>query len=419
MKAEIITIGDELLIGQVVDTNSAWMGQELNRQGIKVHQITSVSDEEQHILNALKEASQRVQLILITGGLGPTKDDITKYTLCKYFNTELKFHQAAYDNLVAIFKKFGREVTPTNRTQADLPAACTAIINRRGTASGMWFEKDGVVYVSMPGVPHEMKGMMTHDVLPALKQRFETPFIMHKTVLTQGIGESFLADQLVSFEDNLPADFKLAYLPAAGMVRLRLTAIGEENHIRSVMNDLLEQMISIVHPYIYGYDDDVLESVVGKLLREKKKTVCTAESCTGGYVAHLITRIAGSSDYYVGSTITYSYPSKTKILNVPEEVLNAHGAVSEEVVRIMADSARKLMNADYAIATTGIAGPGGGTEDKPVGTVWIGIASVDGMVTKKFQFGGDRERNIEVTGYNALNMLRKTILASDKQVINN
>jgi nicotinamide-nucleotide amidase len=411
MKAEIITIGDELLIGQVIDTNSAWMGQELNKQGIKVHQITSVSDDEQHILNALKEASRRVELILITGGLGPTKDDITKYTLCKYFNTELVFNQATYDNLVEVFKRFGREVSPRNLTQADLPANCSPVINKRGTASGMWFEKDGVVYVSMPGVPHEMKGMMTGDVLPRLKERFQTPFIMHRTVLTQGIGESLLADQLVSFEEELPSAFKLAYLPASGMVRLRLTAMGEESVIREVMKSQLQKMIDIVQAYIYGYDDDSLENVVGRLLREYGKTVCTAESCTGGYVAHLITKVAGSSDYYVGSTITYSYPSKINMLNVPAELLTKHGAVSEEVVRIMADESRKLMNTDYAIATTGIAGPGGGTNDKPVGTVWIGIASVNGVVTKKFQFGGDRERNIEVTAYNGLNMLRKTILA--------
>jgi nicotinamide-nucleotide amidase len=418
MKAEIITIGDELLIGQVVDTNSAWMAHELNKQGIKVHQITSVSDEEQHILDALKEASERVELILMTGGLGPTKDDITKYTLCRYFNTELVFDQVTYDNLVRVFKRFGRDITPRNRTQADLPANCIPLINQRGTASGMWFEKDNVVYVSMPGVPHEMKAMMQNDVLPRLKQRFTTSFIMHKTVLTQGIGESFLADQLVTFEDELPAEFKLAYLPASGMVRLRLTAMGEEHHVRTMMDSQLKKLVSIVQPYIYGYDEDALEAVVGRLLKENNKTVCTAESCTGGFVAHLLTRIAGSSDYYVGSTITYSYPSKTNILNVPADLLNKHGAVSEEVVRIMAVECRKLLNADYSVATTGIAGPGGGTNDKPVGTVWIGVASADGVTAKKFQFGGDRQQNIELTGYNALSMLRKTILvaAADKQI---
>lgn len=406
MKAEIITIGDELLIGQVVDTNSAWMGQQLNQQGIKVHQITSVSDEEQHILDALKEASSRVDLVLITGGLGPTKDDITKVTLCKYFNTSLVFNDAAYENLVTVFKRFNRDITPRNRTQAEVPANCTAIINQRGTAPGMWFEEKGKVYVSMPGVPHEMKAMMTNDVLPKLKARFETPFIMHKTVLTQGIGESFLADQLVQFEEELPSEFKLAYLPASSMVRLRLTAMGEENDIRKKMETELAKLIAVAKPYIYGYDDESLEKVVGNLLKQKKKTVCTAESCTGGYVSHMITKVAGSSEYYLGSTITYSYASKTNILKVPADLLEKHGAVSEEVARIMADESRKLLGADYSIATTGIAGPGGGTPDKPVGTVWVAVASKDKTIAKRFQFGGDRERNIEVTALHGLNMLR-------------
>ena len=246
MKAEIITIGDELLIGQVVDTNSAWMGQQLNAHGIKVYQITSVSDDEQHILNALTDAASRVQLVLITGGLGPTRDDITKYTLCKYFNTKLVFNDKAYENLVAIFKKFEREVTERNRSQADLPENCTPVINLRGTASGMWFDQNDVVYVSMPGVPHEMKGMMTDAVLPMIKQRFNTPFIMHRTILTQGIGESFLADLLDTFEDEIPSVLKLAYLPASGMVRLRLTGIGEEALIKSTMQQQVQKLMEIV-----------------------------------------------------------------------------------------------------------------------------------------------------------------------------
>ncbi len=417
MKAEIITIGDELLIGQVVDTNSAWMGQQLNAHGIKVYQITSVSDDEQHILNALTDAASRVQLVLITGGLGPTRDDITKYTLCKYFNTKLVFNDKAYENLVAIFKKFGREVTERNRSQADLPENCTPVINLRGTASGMWFDQNDVVYVSMPGVPHEMKGMMTDAVLPMLKQRFNTPFIMHRTILTQGIGESFLADLLDKFEDEIPSVLKLAYLPASGMVRLRLTGIGEEAMIKSTMQQQVQKLMEIVKPYIYGYDDESLEIVVGRILKSLGKTVCTAESCTGGYVAHLITKVPGSSAYYVGSTVTYSYPIKTNLLHVPADLLEKHGAVSEEVVRIMASESRRLLNTDYSIATTGIAGPDGGTTDKPVGTVWIGVATKTQVVARKFQFGGDRSRNIEMTAVNALNMLRKVLIEENAEVL--
>ncbi len=410
MKAEIITIGDELLIGQVVDTNSAWMGQQLNEHGIKVHQITSVSDEETHILDALTEAAMRADLILITGGLGPTKDDITKITLCKYFNTQLVFNEEAFENLKTIFSRFGREITPRNRTQAEVPENCTPLINKRGTASGMWFENNGKVYVSMPGVPHEMKAMMTNDVLPKIKERFVTPFILHKTVLTQGIGESFLADKLVQFEEELPPAFKLAYLPASSIVRLRLTAMGDEITIRKTMDVQFEKLLAVVHPYMFGVDEDSLEVIIGNLLKTKNKTVCTAESCTGGYVSHLITKVAGSSEYFVGSTITYSYPSKTKLLNVPADLLEKRGAVSEEVAKIMAAEALNLLGADYSISTTGIAGPGGGTTDKPVGTVWIGIGSKSGVTAKKFQLGGDRSRNIEMTAIYALNMLRKVLI---------
>ncbi len=410
MLAEIITIGDELLIGQVVDTNSAWMATQLNLAGIRVFQITSVSDEEQHILNALNEARQRADIILITGGLGPTKDDITKETLCKYFNTHLVFNEDAYKALEIIFQKFGREITPRNRTQAELPLSCTPIINHKGTASGMMFEEDSKIFISMPGVPFEMKAMMTNDVLPLLMKRFKMPFVMHKTILTQGIGESFLADKLVSFEDHLPKPFKLAYLPSAGMVRLRLTAAGEEGLIKRTMNELTIQLESLIADYIYGYGEESLESIIGKLLHDAHKTISTAESCSGGYLAHLITTVPGSSEYYMGSTITYSYQSKTDLLNVPMEILTQFGAVSEKVVIMMAKGALSCFKTDYSIATTGIAGPSGGTSDKPVGTVWVGVGTPSGVVTKKFQFGGDRERNIQMTAMNALSVLRKILL---------
>ena len=410
MQAEIITIGDELLIGQVVDTNSAWMATQLNLAGIRVYQITSVSDDEKHILHALDEAKQRADIILITGGLGPTKDDITKETLCKYFKTSLVFNEDAYKALEIVFKRFGREITPRNRTQAELPASCTPIINQKGTASGMMFEESGKIFISMPGVPFEMKAMISNDVLPFLSKRFKMPFVMHKTILTQGIGESFLADKLVSFEEQLPHPFKLAYLPAAGMVRLRLSAAGEEEVIKRIMEEQTEKMEMLIAEYIYGYGEESLESIIGKLLLRENKTISTAESCSGGYIAHLITTVPGSSAYYMGSTITYSYQSKTDLLNVPMEMLTKHGAVSEEVVVLMANGALNRFKTDYSIATTGIAGPSGGTTDKPVGTVWVGIGTPRGVVTKKFQFGGDRERNIQMTAVNALSMLRKILL---------
>lgn len=413
MIAEIITIGDELLIGQVVDTNSAWMAKELNLAGIRVFQITSVSDDESHILKSLDDARIRADVILITGGLGPTKDDITKLTLCKYFNTKLVFNDEAYKELEAVFKRFGREITPRNKTQADLPEKCTPIINRKGTAPGMWFEEGGKIFVSMPGVPFEMKAMMANDVIPRLRERFKLPFILHKTFLTQGIGESFLADKLESFEDALPKQFKLAYLPTPGMVRLRLSVYGEEESVKSEMAKQSNALEAIIAPYIYGYGEESLQSVIGDLLRSAKKTVSTAESCSGGFLAHLITSIPGSSDYYIGSTITYSYKSKTDILQVPIELLNQFGAVSEEVVIKMAEGARKVFETDYAVATTGIAGPSGGTSDKPVGTVWVGVATPEGVVTHKFQFGGDRYRNIEMTAVNALSMLRKELLKAN------
>ena len=410
MQVEIITIGDELLIGQVVDTNSAWMAKELNLAGIKVFQITSVSDEENHIIAALNEAKKRVDIVLMTGGLGPTKDDITKNTLCKYFNTALVFNEEAFRELEIIFKRFGREITPRNKTQAELPASCMAIINKKGTACGMWFEEEGKIFISMPGVPFEMNAMMSNDVIPLLKSRFTLPFILHKTILTQGIGESYLADKLGTFEEELPDSFKLAYLPSPGMVRLRLSASGKELVVKQEMEKQQQRLESIVAPFIYGYDEEALEELIGKLLLPMNKTLSTAESCTGGYIAHLLTAVPGSSEYYMGSTVTYSYQSKTDLLDVSEELLYEFGAVSEQVAKRMAEGAMLKFKTDYSISTTGIAGPSGGTTEKPVGTVWVAIGTPDGIITKKFQFGGDRYRNIQLTAIHALNLLRKVLL---------
>ncbi len=410
MLAEIITIGDEILIGQVVDTNSAWMAQHLNDIGIDIKQITSVSDNEQHIINALNEAKQRADIILITGGLGPTKDDITKNTLCKYFNTKLVFNEKAYAAVEHQFKIRGKEVTPTNRKQAELPENCSGIYNKNGTASGMWFEEDGKVFVSMPGVPFEMKAMMENDVIPLLKQKFKTPFIYHRTILTQGAGESFLADRIENWEENLPSHIRLAYLPSPGAVRLRLTAKGASEKIKDETEEQVKKLIPIIEKYIYGYDDETLEEIIGKLLKEKKQTISTAESCTGGYVAHLITSVAGSSDYFIGSIVSYANRVKENLLNVEADLLEQHGAVSEQVVLVMAKNAKEKFHTDYSIAVSGIAGPGGGTPQKPVGTVWIAIATPQKVFAENFRFGNHRLRNILVSSQTALNMLRKELV---------
>ncbi|MBL7924870.1 MAG: competence/damage-inducible protein A [Bacteroidia bacterium] len=413
IKAEIITIGDELLIGQIVDTNSAWIGRQLNLIGISVYQLTSVSDNQDHILTALQEAAGRAEIILITGGLGPTKDDLTKTTLCAYFKTSLVFNEEAYKDVEHLFKIRGREVTPINRMQAELPSNCSLLSNKVGTAPGMWFDEGGVVYVSMPGVPYEMKYLMEKEVLPRLKGRFETPYILHRTLLTQGIGESFLSELIAGFEDKLPPHVKLAYLPAAGMVRLRLSASGEETAVKKDMENLVHELSGLVKEYLFGYDEDSIEQVLGRLLQERGLTIATAESCTGGNIAHLLTSVPGSSAWYMGSTVTYSYKSKTEILGIPEDLMLRHGAVSEEVVLAMVESVKKLMGTDCALATSGVAGPGGGTPDKPVGTVWIGVSLPGKTFAKKVMLGDNRLRTIEVASETALNMLRKALLSSN------
>ncbi len=416
MQAEIITIGDEILIGQIVDTNSAFMAELLSLNGVTVKQISSVSDDREHILKALKEAKERASIILITGGLGPTKDDITKKTLCEYFSTTMRFDKVVYQDVVDVFASYGREVTPTNRLQAEVPANCEVVRNFNGTAPGMWFDVDGTIYVSMPGVPYEMKAMMKNQIIPKIKQRFELPFIYHKTILTQGIGESSLADLISDWEDSLESEkIKLAYLPSPGMVRLRLTTIGnDENKLRIAVENKIEDLTKIISEFIYGYEifgeeSESLEEIVGSLLRNKNKTIATAESCTGGYISHLLTRIPGSSDYYVGSVISYSYEIKETELGISKALLDTQGAVSQQVVEQMAKAIRLKYKTDYSIAASGIAGPGGGTEDKPVGTVWIAIATPEKVISEKFLFGKNRERNIEKTANSALNMLRKEL----------
>lgn len=412
MLAEIMTIGDELLIGQVVDTNSAWIGQQLSLAGIRVKQISSVSDDPAHIVKALDEAQQRADIILITGGLGPTKDDLTKKTLREYFGMGWRMDEDVLKNVTRIFAAFGREVTEINKLQAQVPDGCITLMNKKGTAPGMWFEQHGKVFVSMPGVPFEMKGLMSESVLPMLKQKFGLPVIIHKTILTQGIGESMLAERIEAWEDSLAAEnIKLAYLPAASMVRLRLSATGTDREkLQQIVDRKVQEVLPLINSYVYGYDDQQLEKVVGDLLIEKKQTVSTAESCTGGMIAHMITSVSGSSAYYQGSIVSYANEIKMEQLGIPAGLLGQYGAVSDECVRMMAQHMREKFKTDFAVATSGIAGPDGGTEEKPVGTVWIAIAGPDKTWSKKFRFGGDRERNILAASITTLALLRKMIL---------
>ncbi|MES2892160.1 MAG: competence/damage-inducible protein A [Bacteroidota bacterium] len=414
-QASIITIGDELLIGQVIDTNSAWMAQQLNKAGIQVSRRVAVGDTWDDIWSALNEESAHNDIILITGGLGPTADDITKPLLCKYFDGHMIIDEGALKNVTTIFEKLKRPMIPRNLKQAEVPDTCTVIQNHNGTAPGMWFEKAGKIFVSMPGVPHEMKGMMEHDVIPGLTRHFSFPTIIHRTLLTFGVGESFLADLISDFETALPTNIKLAYLPNYGMVRLRLTSIGfNSGEIEREVDRLFSQLQSLVQEHLVTNEDETLRQVVSKLLISKNKTVSTAESCTGGYLAHLLTEEAGASAYFSGSIVSYSYQAKEALLQVDKLVLESKGAVSEEVVRQMAEGALKNIGTDYTIAVSGVMGPGGGLPDKPVGTVWIAVGNLQKIETKQFQLRFDRQRNIHLTATSALNMLRQFILRDDE-----
>jgi len=413
MNVEIINIGDELLIGQVVNTNASWMAEQLNLAGFRVHQVSVVGDNSDHIAEALGLAETRAEVVLISGGIGPTRDDITKNTLCEYFNTRLVFNEEAYREVEAMFSKRGYPVTELNRQQAMLPEHCIAIANKLGTARGMWFEKSNptVIFVSMPGVPFEMKAMMTGEIIPRLKQRFHTPFILHRTILTQGIGESFLAARIEVWEDSLPPHIRLAYLPQPGIVRLRLTGTGDqEQRLADELAKLIAALQELIPDYIYGYENDTLEELVGKILTDKGATLATAESCTGGYIAQLITSVPGSSAYYKGSVVCYANEVKEQVLGVQHETIEAFGAVSEQTVTEMAIGVQTLLNVDYVIATSGIAGPTGGTKEKPVGTTWIAIATPDEVYAHVYQFGDSRDRNIRRAALQALNLLRKKIV---------
>lgn len=408
--ASIITIGDELLIGQVIDTNSAWIAQELNNIGISVKHRIAVGDNWDDIWNAIDEESKHATVILITGGLGPTSDDITKPLLCKYFGGKLILDEVTLTHVTNIFKnKLKRPMLDSNIKQAEVPDVCKVLFNEVGTAPGMLFERDGKIFISLPGVPHEMKWIMSNVVLPLLPTKIYTTNIIHRTMLTAGIGESFLADLIKDEEASLPAFIKLAYLPNSGMVRLRLSGSGDsKEEIVSILNTHFEILKDKVKEYLVVDEDVPMESVVGKLLKERNKTISTAESCTGGYIAHLLTSIPGSSAYFKGSIVSYDNNVKTDVLNVSQQILETVGAVSEETVKIMAENVRRIMKTDYSIAISGIMGPEGGTSEKPVGMVWIAVAQEGETIAKCFYFHHNRERNIQLTALNALNLFRIT-----------
>jgi nicotinamide-nucleotide amidase len=412
VNASIITIGDELLIGQVIDTNSAWIARELNTAGVTVKRRVAVGDSSEEIIKALDEEGNVSDVILLTGGLGPTSDDITKTVLCNYFGGRLIVNDEALAHVKYLFQKiYKKPVSDVNLAQAEVPDVCEVIQNKRGSAPGMIFRKGEKIFISMPGVPYEMKGMMQDKVIPLLKQKFELPAIVHRTLLTAGIGESAIAEIIKDFEASLPGSIKLAYLPAYGMVRLRLSTTGsDKKSTEKNIDTYFTSLKSLTSKFIVTDVDESIPEVVGKLLLSKNKTVSTAESCTGGYIAHLITAVPGSSQYYEGSIVSYSYEVKETLLDVNKNTLTTYGAVSEETVIEMLKGLLQKLNTDYGVAVSGIMGPGGGTDDKPVGTVWMAVGNSQNHRTQKLSLRFTRERNIESTGMMALNFLRKFIL---------
>jgi len=410
--AEIITIGDEILYGQTLDTNSHWMSAELDQIGIKVIRKTTIGDRRSEILTSFKEAESRADIILITGGLGPTSDDLTKPLLAEYFNSKLILNEEALAEIEALFKRVNRKMSDANRGQAMLPAACQKVTNRYGTAPGMWFERNSKVFIAMPGVPYEMKHMMADILIPRLAEKYVDGVIHHRMIKTIGIPESTLADLINDWEMALPTHIKLAYLPSFGQVKLRLTAFGSDIAVlQKESQALIDAVIPTIDKYVFGYDNDEIEYVIGQKLIQSKKTLAFAESCTGGYLSHLITKVPGSSAYFKGSIISYAYDVKERSLDVNHEMMNEMGAVSEEVVVQMAKAVREKLQSDVGISISGIAGPDGGTEDKPVGTVWIAYSDKDKTVAKKYQFTKDRILNIQFAATTALNMFRINFLS--------
>lgn len=410
IKAEILAIGDELLYGQIIDTNSHWISQELDKIGVRVVRRTTIGDDKASMMAAFADAEKRADIVLMTGGLGPTNDDMTKPLLAEYFNCDIELVPEALGAVRSFFEKRGRELTDLNRFQAHLPTKCTYVANEVGTAPGMWFEENGTVWMSMPGVPHEMKKLMTDYVLPKIKEIFPLPIIYHKVIKTVGIGESWLADLIRDWESNLPKSIKLAYLPSLGQVKLRLTAFGDNYEaLQAAVETQIELIKPSIEKYIFGYNQETLEASIGRLLNQVDKKVALAESCSGGYISHLITSIPGCSKYFQGALVPYQNKLKSQILDVDQTTLTDFGAVSEQTAIQMSEHVRKMFDADFGLASTGIAGPDGGWSQKPVGTVWIACAMEGNTITKKLQLTQDRMLNIQLTAVAALNMLRLCI----------
>jgi nicotinamide-nucleotide amidase len=411
VNVEIITIGDEILIGQVVDTNSAWMGQKLNEAGIEVRQITSVHDQKEQIISSIEDALGRSEVVLLTGGLGPTRDDITKTTLSEYFESPMILHEETLRRIEEFVEKRGGEMNELNRSQAMVPAACQPLPNPFGTAPGMLFRKEGRLVFSLPGVPYEMKYLMENEVIPLIRNEFKTEEILHRTLLIHGLPESVLATRLEDWEDHKPAGLKVAYLPAPGRIRLRLSINGSDRKaLESVVEKEIEKLFRLLPGYISSTDEEFLPQLIGRLLKEKKQTLSTAESCTGGSIAAALTSVPGASAYFKGSVVAYANEVKMSMLNVSGESLNRFGAVSKEVVEEMAQGCRMALKTDYAIAVSGIAGPDGGSEEKPVGTVWIAVAGLDRTHSGAFKMGNQRLRTIEKSVLAGLEMLRQVIV---------
>ena len=411
MNAEIITIGDEILIGQIVDTNSAFIAKEFNKIGIDVAQITSILDEEQHILDSLKQASKRAKVVILTGGLGPTNDDITKKTLCTYFQDELTHHQSVLTHIEKLFEKLDTEISDLNRDQAMLPSKAIALHNAYGTAPGMFFEENGVVYVSLPGVPFEMKSLLTDEVIPLIKDRFQRPYIIHKTVLTYGVGESTIAQKIETWENNLPKFIKLAYLPGLGRVRLRLSARGDnEQKLISAIDEQIKDLHHLIGDIIKGYEEEEnIEERIAKHLSINETSVATAESCTGGKIAARFTAIPGASSFFKGSIVTYATSAKNDVLKIPKDFIEKYSVVSAEITEEMAKRTRVLFKSDFAVATTGNAGPTKGDSDAEIGTVFIAVANSKTVKSYKFNLGNQREKVTEKAVNKAFELLLKEL----------
>ena len=413
MKATIVTIGDEILIGQIVDTNSGFIAKSLDKIGVEINEIISISDNKKHILDTFFKLQNTVDLVIITGGLGPTKDDITKTTFCDYFDDELIVNKEVENHVIELIERvMKREASQINKDQALVPSKCTVLHNQLGTAPGMWMKKENTVFISLPGVPYEMKYLVENEIIPKIVREYKRPYIIHKTILTYGQGESVVAERIEEWENNLPEFIKLAYLPAPGRVRLRLSARGvDKEKLEAAITENIKSLDAIIHDIIVGFDDDeTLEVMVGKMLKQQNKTISTAESCTGGKIAQVLTSVPGASNYFKGSVVSYATETKINVLNIPESIITEHSVVSKDVVSAMALSVKKLMKTDYAIATTGNAGPTKGDLKAELGTVFIALATPNDIIVQEFNFGQPREKVIDRTVIKSLEILQKEIL---------